>query len=66
MTEEFGASTPLEEPKKNNKTIIIIVVVLLVLCCCCVAVAALLYFVLGDAIMQALNMTALPAYLASI
>ncbi len=40
---------------KSNKTVAIIVAVLLVLCCCCIGVVLLFYFVLGDMILEALD-----------
>ncbi len=44
-------------PQKNNsKNIILIVVaVLVVLCCCCVGVGLLFYYVLGDMLLEALD-----------
>ena len=53
-------ATPESAPQKaNNKTLIIVLVVVLVLCCCCVIFGLLMYFVLGDPIMEALDMGAL-------
>lgn len=53
-------ATPESAPqKKNNKTLIIVLVVVLVLCCCCVILVPLMYFVLGDPIMEALDMGSL-------
>lgn len=64
-TEEYGTPIPpIEEPKSRGSRIwIIIVVVLLVLCCCCIGISALFYFVLGDPLMEALNVYALPTML---
>lgn len=42
--------------KSNSKNIILIVVaVLVVLCCCCVGVGLLFYYVLGDMLLEALD-----------
>jgi hypothetical protein len=55
---EYGTPIPpLEEPpKKSNTTIIIVVVVLVLLCCCCIAFFLIMYFWLGDILMNSLNL----------
>ena len=55
--EEYGTDIPpIEEPQNNNRVWIILVVVLVALCCCCVVVSALMYFVLGDVLMESLGL----------
>lgn len=75
MTEDFEPiTTSLDDlpdagpvQGKSNKTVAIIVAVLLVLCCCCVGVVLLFYFVLGDMILQALDIQVwLPALQALV
>ncbi len=44
-----------QPPKNNRRTLWIVLIVLLVLCVCVVAVGALLYFVVGDMIINILN-----------
>lgn len=52
--------TPIEEQSSNTKKIILIVVaVVLGLCCCFLVFGLLLYFVLGDMILEALDIAAL-------
>jgi flagellar basal body-associated protein FliL len=60
MTEEVGTPFPSAEgpempsaqkPKKRNTTLIIILVVLILLCLCC-AFVLVMYFWLGDLILQ--------------
>ena len=57
-TEDYGTPIPpIEEEKGGGSKIwIILIVVLLVLCCCCVVVAALMYFVVGDIILETLEL----------
>lgn len=61
VVEEYGTPIPpIEEPKGGGSKIwIILLVVVLVLCCCCVLVSALLYFVVGDAIMETMGVYSL-------
>ena len=55
--EEYGTPIPpIEEPKSQGSRIwIIVLVVILVICCCCVGGTALVYFYLGDLIMEGLG-----------
>ncbi len=63
MANEYGTPVqPIDDhldaaPQKNKSknTILIVVIVLVVLCCCCVGGALLFYYVLGDKILQALD-----------
>jgi hypothetical protein len=63
MVDEYGTPVqPLDDhleaaPQKNNSrnTILIVVAVLVVLCCCCVGVGLLFYYVLGDMLLEALD-----------
>ena len=43
--------TPLDQPKKSRTGLIITIVILVILCCCCGSVAVL-YFWLGDIIVD--------------
>ncbi len=52
----YGAYPP---PKKRMSTGLIVLVVALLLLCCCCAFGALFYFVLGDAITDAIGLTML-------
>ncbi len=58
---------PPPTPKSNAPRVaLIVVVVLLLLCCCCVVMGLLFYFVLGDMITDALDITQLLLPLAVI
>lgn len=61
--EDYGTPVqPLDEKletppqKSNSKNIILIIVaILVILMCCCVGVALLFYYVLGDMLLEALD-----------
>ena len=68
-TQEYGTPIPpIEEPKSSGSKIwLIIVVVLVVLCCCCVGFAALMYYVVGDMLMDMFGFyTFAPGHLISL
>jgi hypothetical protein len=46
-----GTVSPAEPPKKSNTGTIILIVVLVILLCCCL-LAAVLYFWLGDILLE--------------
>ena len=56
-TEEYGTPIPpIEEPEgRGNRIWIILLIVVLVLCCCCIGGSLLVYFYLGDALMESLG-----------
>lgn len=60
----------LQQPKRSRgpAVILIVVVVLLLLCCCCIVFPLLMYFVLGDAITDAMGITGIlqPAVFAAL
>lgn len=74
MVDDYGAPVqPMDEPlgaapqKSNSKNIVLIVVaVLVVLCCCCVGVGLLFYYVLGDMLLETLDIQVLAPALMSL
>ncbi len=74
MVEDYGTPVPPVDEyheavpqKNNNKNIVLIIVaVLVVLCCCCVGVASLFYFVLGDVILEAIEVQLITPALLSL
>jgi hypothetical protein len=66
MNDEYEYGTPIppiEEPQggKDKRIWIILAVILIVLCCCCVGIALIMYFVVGDQLMEFIyNYTWLP------
>ncbi len=63
MVDEYGTPVqPMDDhleaapQKSNSKNVVLIVVaVLVVLCCCCVGAGLLFYYVLGDMLLEALD-----------
>ncbi|HSQ27514.1 MAG TPA: hypothetical protein VLM80_10365 [Anaerolineales bacterium] len=56
-------------PQKNNSrnVVLIVVAVLVVLCCCCVGVGLLFYYVLGDVLLEALDIQVwAPAFMSLV
>ena len=56
-------------PQKNNSrnVVLIVVAVLVVLCCCCVGVGLLFYYVLGDMLLEALDIQVwAPAFMSLV
>ena len=74
MVEDYGTPVPpVDEyqeavPQKNNtrNIVLIVLAVLVVLCCCCVGVGTLFYYVLGDVILEALDVQVMAPALLSL
>lgn len=73
--EDYGAPVqPIDEyqgaaPQKNSSrnVVLIVVAVLVVLCCCCVGVGLLFYYVLGDMLLETLDIQVwAPAFMTLI
>jgi hypothetical protein len=53
MAQEYPTPTPLETPKRRSNTGLLIgLLVILVLCCVCVVFPLILYFWLGDILLE--------------
>jgi hypothetical protein len=53
MAQEFSTPPSYEPPKKRNTATIVVIILLVLLLCCCISVA-LMYFVLGDPLLNLL------------
>lgn len=69
MTDQYGtdyAYQPVEPEKKKPNVLLIVLIVLAVLCICCVVGSLLMYFVLGDLIIDAMGISLLAPGLSSL
>ena len=54
MAQDFSTPPSYEPPKRRNTATIVVIILLVLLLCCC-AFVALMYFVLGDPLLDLLE-----------